>query len=334
MKALVTGATGFLGSAVVRELLRNGEEVRVLVRPNTNRLNLQGLDVEETLGDITDVASVRRALRGCDRVYHVAALYTLADPPQAYYRINVEGTRNVLQAALEAGVHKAVYTSTIAAVGSARGGSPADEDTVWDLGEFFLPYVTTKYQAEFEAWRACAKGLPVVVVNPTAPMGERDVKPTPTGKLIVDFLNGRMPFYPRMYLNVIDADDVAAGHRLAMEKGRPGERYILGGENVSVRQILAVLSRLTGVPAPRWPIPYPAALVAGFLGDLLLTKLLGRPSIVSLSSVRFLKRPMHASNRKAVQELGLTLTPLEDCLKKAVRWFHAHGYVKRPVRVP
>lgn len=334
MKALVTGATGFLGSAVVRELLRNGEEVRVLVRPSANRLNLQGLDMEEVPGDITDLDSVRRALKGCDRVYHVAALYTLADPPQAYYRINVEGTRNVLAASLEAGVRRVIHTSTIAAVGSARAGKPADEDTVWDLGEFFLPYVTTKYLAEVEAWRACARGLPVVVVNPTAPMGERDLRPTPTGKLIVDFLNGRMPFYPRMDLNVIDADDVAAGHRLAMEKGRPGERYILGGENVSVRKILAVLSRLTGVPIPKWPIPYPAAWVAGFLGDLVLARLLGRPSVVSLASVRFLKRPMHASNRKATQELGLTLTPLEECLKKAVRWFHAHGYIRRPIRVP
>lgn len=334
MKVLVTGATGFLGSAVVRELLRNGEEVRVLVRPKANRLNLQGLDLEEASGDITDLDSVRRALEGCDRVYHVAALYTLADPPQVYYRINVEGTRNVLAASLERGVSRVVHTSTIAAVGSARGGRLADEDTVWDLGEFFLPYVTTKYLAEVEAWRACAKGLPVVVVNPTAPMGERDLKPTPTGKLIVDFLNGRMPLYPRMDLNVIDADDVAVGHRLAMEKGTPGERYILGGENVSVGQILTVLSRLTGVPAPRWPIPYAAALVAGFLGDIVVAKLLGRPSVVSLASVRFLKRPMHASNQKAVQELGLKLTPLEECLKKAVRWFHAHGYLKKPIRVP
>lgn len=334
MKALVTGATGFIGSAVVRELLRNGEEVKVLVRPASNRLNLKGLEVEEAHGDITESESVRRALTGCDRVYHVAALYTMDDPPEAYYRVNVEGTRTILRACLDAGIRRVVYTSTIAAVGSSADGRPVNEESLWDLGEIFLPYVTTKYMAEFEAWRACARGLPVVVVNPTAPMGARDVKPTPTGRLIVDFLNGRMPLYPQLYLNVIDADDVATGHRLAMEKGRPGERYILGNQNVTVAQILASVSNLTGVPPPKMAIPYPAALVASFFAELVMTRVLGRPSMISVASARFMRRKLHASNEKAVRELGLTVAPIEECFKKAIRWFHEYGYIRRSIRVP
>ena len=334
MKALVTGATGLVGSAVVRELLKNGEEVKALVRSASNRLNLGGLEVEEAIGDITDYPSVRRALEGCDRAYHVAALYTMDDRPEAYYRVNVEGTRTVLRACQEAGVRRVVYTSTIAAVGSARGGRLADEDTVWDLGELFVPYVTTKYLAEFEAWRACSRGLPVVVVCPTGPMGARDVKPTPTGKLIVDFLNGRMPLYPPVAFNVIDVDDVALGHRLAMEKGRPGERYILANRNTSLGEVLQTVARLTGVPGPKMAIPYYVGVVFSFLAETVMTRLLRRPTLFTLDGARMVRRRMHASNEKAVRELGLTLTPFEEVLKKAIRWFHEHGYIRKPIRVP
>jgi len=334
MKALVTGATGLVGSAVVRELLRHGQEVKVLVRPTSNRLNLKGLDLEEVSGDITDYGSILNALKGCDRVYNVAALYTVSDPTDAYYRINVEGTRNVLRACLNAGIQRVVYTSTVGAVGSARNGRVADEETSWDLGDLNIPYATTKYIAEFEAYRAYTKGLPVVIVCPTGPMGERDVKPTPTGKLIVDFLNGKMPLYPQMHFNVIDVDDVALGHRLAMEKGRPGERYILGNKNVSLSEILHTIANLTGVPGPMMAIPYPAVLIVSFLAELFISHILHRPTMFTVGGARFLKRVMHASNEKAVKELGLTLTPFEEVLKKAIRWFHGHGYIRRPIRVP
>lgn len=334
MKTLVTGATGLVGSAVVRELLRSGHEVKVLVRPGSNRLNLKGLELEEAVGDVTDYNSVLVALKGCSRVYHVAALYTIGDPTEAYYRVNVGGTRNVLKACIEAGIEKVVYTSTVGAVGSARDGRLADEDTVWDLGDLNIPYVTTKFIAEFEAYRAYAKGLPVVIVCPTGPMGERDVKPTPTGRLIVDFLNGKMPLYPQMYFNVIDVDDVALGHRLAMEKGRPGERYILGNKNIALSDLLRTVAELAGVPGPKMAIPYPAALVFSFLAELLLAHILRRSTMFTVGSARFLRRKMHASNRKAVEELGLTLTPYEEVLKKAIRWFHSNGYIKRPIRVP
>lgn len=334
MKALVTGATGLVGSAVVRELLKNGEEVKVLVRPTSDRFNLQGLDVEEALGDITEPATLRAAMGGCDRVYHVAALYTMDDRPELYHRINVEGTRNVMRACEDAGVARVVYTSTVATVGSSRPGELADEDTLWDLGDLYIPYVTTKYVAEFEAYRAMARGLHVVVVCPAGPMGERDVKPTPTGKMIVDFLNGKMPAYPKMAFNVIDVDDVALGQRLAMEKGRIGERYILSNYNTTLREVLDTVARIAGVPGPKMAIPHSVGLVFSFFAELLVTKILRRPTLFSVAGARFLKRPMHFSNEKAVRELGLTLTPFETCLEKAVRWFQANGYIRKPISLP
>jgi dihydroflavonol-4-reductase len=334
MKALVTGATGFVGSAVVRELVGNGEEVKVLVRPTSDRRNLKGLAVEVAEGDITDLDSIRRALAGCDRVYHVAALYTMGDPAEAYYRVNVEGSRQVFRACMEAGIARVVYTSTIGAVGASSKNRPADEETVWDLGDLYVPYVTTKYIAEFEAYRAFARGLPVVIVNPCAPMGARDRKPTPTGKLILDFLNGKMPVYPPMHFNVVDVDDVARGHRLAMEKGRPGERYILGSDNVSLKQVLMTVSRMTGVPAPRMAIPYLVGVVFSFFAELVMTGLLRRPTLFTLDGARFVKKRLHASNRKAVTELGWTPAPFEACLRKAIRWYHEEGYLQKPIRLP
>lgn len=334
MKAFVTGATGLVGSAVVRELVRNGEEVKVLVRRSSNKLNLEGLDIEQAVGDITDYDSIREALVGCDRVYHVAALYTMDDRPEDYFRVNVEGTRTVLRACLNADIRRVVYTSSIAAVGSARNGKLADEETIWDLGELYIPYITTKYIAEFEAYRACTRGLPVVTVCPTGPMGARDVKPTPTGKLIVDFLNGKMPLYPPMYFNVIDVDDVALGHRLAMERGKPGERYILANHNTSLAEVLNTVARLTGVPGPKMAIPYYVGLVFSFFAELVMTKILGKPTLFTADGARAVRKRMHASNEKAVKELGLTLTPFEEVLAKAVRWFHENGYIKKPIRIP
>jgi len=334
MKALVTGATGFVGSAVVRELVQNGEEVKVLVRPTSDRRNLEGLPVETAEGDITDYASIRAALAGCDRVYHVAALYTMDDPEEAYYRVNVEGSRTVFRACLDAGVARVVYTSTIGAVGSCPRDRPADENTVWDLGDLYVPYVTTKFIAEAEAYRAMAEGLTVVVVNPCAPMGARDLKPTPTGKLIVDFLNGKMPLYPPMHFNVVDVDDVARGHRLAMERGRPGQRYILGNRNVSLGEVLRTVARMTGVRAPLAAIPYLAGVIFSFFAELVVTRLLGRPTLFTLDGARFVKKCMYADNRKAVEELGWSPAPWEESLRKAVRWYHEQGYIKKQIRLP
>ncbi len=203
-----------------------------------------------------------------------------------------------------------------------------------DMGDLYVPYVTTKYIAEFEAYRAMAQGLTVVIVNPCAPMGARDMKPTPTGKLIVDFLNGRMPVYPPMYFNVVDVDDVARGHRLAMEKGRPGQRYILGNENVSLREVLRTVARMTGVRGPLMAIPYLVGVIFSFFAELVVTGIFRKPTLFTLDGARFVKKCMYADNRKAVSELGWKPAPWEECLKKAVRWYYEEGYIKKKIRLP
>jgi dihydroflavonol-4-reductase len=219
-------------------------------------------------------------------------------------------------------------------VGASKKGRPADEETIWDLGDLYVPYVTTKYIAEFEAYRAFAQGLPVVIVNPCAPMGARDLKPTPTGKLIVDFLNGKMPMYPPMLFNVVDVDDVARGHRLAMEKGRLGQRYILGSENVSLKQVLRTVARMTGVRGPLMAIPVLVGVVFSFFAEFIITGILRKPTLFTVDGAWFVKKGMHASNRKAVAELGWNPAPLETCLRKAIRWYVENGYIKKQIRLP
>jgi len=326
---LVTGGTGFLGAHVVRALLDRGEAVRCLLRPTSNPANLEGLAVERREGDLRDPESLRQAVHGCEAVFHVAADYRLGAPdPSELYRSNVEGTRNVMAAAAEAGVRKVVYTSTVGALGLRPDGGPADESTPSRLDDMPGAYKRSKFLAEAEALCWAKRGLPVVVVNPSTPVGERDVKPTPTGQLIVDFLRGRMPAYVDTGLNLIDVRDVAQGHLLAAERGAVGERYILGNANLTLREILEALARLTGRRAPRISLPHWVPFAAA-LAYAPLARIAGRAPQLSLESVRMSRHRMFFDSGKAVRELGLPQTPVEEALLRAVRWFLGAGYLSR-----
>src|SRR5947208_16141663 len=284
--ALVTGATGFVGANVARELLREGATVRVLGRPGGDRRAIEGLKVDVCDGDLVDPASVRRAVEGARTVFHVAADYRLwARRPEEIYRANVEGTRGVLQAAADAGVTRVVYTSSVGALGIPKDGSPGTETTPVTLADMIGPYKTSKFLAEQVALGFALKGLPVVIVNPSAPVGPWDVKPTPTGQMVVDFLNGRMFATLDTGLNLVHVRDVARGHILAAERGRVGERYILGNQNLSLLEIFRRLARITGIPAPRFRVPYAAAWLAA-LGMEGAARLSGRAPRVPLTAVR------------------------------------------------
>jgi len=325
---LVTGGTGFVGTHVVRALRARGGSVRCLARPGSRRENLEGLDVEVVEGDLTDPASLARAIQGVSTLYHVAADYRLwARDPQELYRANAGGTENVLAAAAHAGVSKVVYTSSVAALGLAEDGSPGTEATPVSREKIIGHYKKSKYDAERVAEGWSKKGLPVVIVNPSTPIGERDVKPTPTGQMIVDFLNRRLPAYVDTGLNLIDVRDVAAGHLAAAEKGKPGERYILGHRDMSLKEILDALSRLTKLPAPSFRLPHWIPLtVAAFTTGV--ARVTGKAPRFSLESVRMSTHRMYFDPSRAVRELGLPQTPVEDALARAVEWFRAHGYVR------
>src|SRR5437016_9362855 len=327
MKALVTGSTGFVGAAVTRCLLEHGVDVRVLVRRDSDLRNLEGLKVEQAYGDLRDVASLRQALAGCRHLYHVAALYALWAPdPQIFYDTNVTGTRNLMEAARNSGVERIVYTSTIGAIGLPPGGGPGAEDTPVSLEQMVGHYKRSKFLAEQEVRTLARAGLPVVIVNPSAPVGAHDIKPTPTGQVIVDFMKGRMPAYIETGMNLVDVDDVAAGHLLAMEKGRIGERYILGNRNLMLREVFAILSRLTGVPAPTLKLPRWSILPLAYANQWLADYVTHRPPRIPLEGVKMAKYVMHYDCSKAMRELGLPQTPVEVALEKAVRWFRDHRY--------
>ncbi|MCH7499837.1 MAG: NAD-dependent epimerase/dehydratase family protein, partial [Nitrospinae bacterium] len=263
MKTLVTGTTGFLGAALLRELIADGRDVRVLVRPGADRSNIEGLDAEVVTGDLRDRDSLAAALQGCEVLYHAAAYYSLwSRDKRTMYDINVQGTRNILEAAMTENVRKVVYTSTVGCIGLWPDGRPADEQTPLDPAILCNDYKLSKYQAEQAALEFAGRGLPVVVVNPSAPVGPWDIKPTPTGKLILDFINGKMPAYLDTGLNLIDVRDCARGHLLAEQKGTVGERYILGNRNLSLHEILLALEKITGIPAPRIKMPYWVAYAA------------------------------------------------------------------------
>lgn len=326
MKALVTGATGFVGAAVARALIRTGVDVRVLARSDADPKNLEGLPVERIAGDLRDKESLRQALSGCRQLYHVAAHYALwAKNPSIFYEINVTGTRNLLEAAREVGIERTVYCSTIGAIGLPPGGGLGTEETPVSLEQMAGHYKRSKYLAEQEVLRLAAEGLPVVIVNPSAPVGESDVKPTPTGQVIVDFMKGRMPAYIETGMNIIDVDDVATGHLLAMEKGRQGERYILGCTNLLLREVFEILSKLTGIKAPALKLPRGAVLPLAYLNHW-LANVTGLPPRIPLEGVKMAKYKMHYDCSKAIRELGLPQNPPEIALRKAVRWFKAHGY--------
>lgn len=330
-KALVTGGTGFIGSHVVRHLLKQKVPVRCLVRAQSNRANLAGLDLEYVIGDLQDPSSFKTALRDCDTLFHVAADYRLwALHPEEMDRVNIEGTRRLFQAAGVAGIRRIVYTSSVAAVGRPcvnghLGVGQEELDPTPD--QLVGPYKRSKFASDLLARDFARQGLPVVVVNPSTPIGSGDIKPTPTGKMIVDFLNGRMPAYVATGLNFVDVEDVAAGHWLAAERGGIGERYILGNKNMTLKEFLETLARIAGRPAPRFRIPYAVAWVAGALSTG-LSYVTRREPAVPLDGVRMAHEPMYYDASKAVRELGLPQTPIEEAVQKAVSWFRENGYVR------
>jgi len=325
MKVLVTGATGFVGAAVARALSVAGWQVRVLVRAGSDRGNLQRLAVEVVEGDLADLSSLERALAGCSGLFHVAADYRLgARDPKPLYRTNVEGTRAILNAARTAGVGRIVYTSSVATIGIPSDGSPGDERTPVALSNMIGHYKRSKYLAEEVVRDAARMGMSVVIVNPSTPVGPGDIKPTPTGQLVLDAASGRMPAYVDTGLNIVHVDDVAAGHLLAFERGRAGERYILGGEDMTLQTILAQIARLVGRTPPRVRLPYAAVLPVAYLAEA-FARLSGRSGRVTLEGVRMSRKRMFFSSGKAVSELGYSWRPPLEAFEDAVRWFRERG---------
>lgn len=325
MKALVTGATGFVGAAVARALERAGWQVRVLVRSGSDRSNVQSLAAQVVEGDLADSNSLERALDGCAGLFHVAADYRLgARDPSQLYRTNVEGTRNILQAAGTAGVARIVYTSSVATIGIPPGGAPGEERTPVDLSHMIGHYKRSKYLAEELAKDAARAGMSVIIVNPSTPIGPGDIRPTPTGQLVLDAASGRMPAYVDTGLNIVHVDDVAAGHLLAYERGKAGERYILGGEDMTLQTILAQIARLVGRTPPRVRLPYAAVLPVAYLAEA-FAKLSGRSGRVTLEGVRMSRKRMFFSSAKAVSELGYRWRPPIEAFEDALRWFRERG---------
>jgi dihydroflavonol-4-reductase len=327
--ALVTGANGFVGCHVVRALCARGMQVRAFVRPNSDRRALEGVECELAFGDVRDRTAVDLAVTGCDQVYHVAAdyrLWVLDEAPM--YDANVQGTRNILEAAASAGVQRIVHTSTVGALGIAKDGV-GREDTPVTLDQMVGPYKRSKFLAEVEVLKAARQGVPVVIVNPSTPVGPLDYKPTPTGRVIVDFLNRRMPAYVDTGLNLVGVEDCARGHLLAAERGRIGEKYILGGENLSLKQILQRLARLSGLPAPRVRLPFAVALGFAFGAEAVARIITHRPPRASLTEVRMARKPMFFDSAKARAELGCDAGPIDDALRRAVEFFREIGIASR-----
>ncbi len=326
---LLTGASGFVGSAVLRKLQAAGHQVRVLVRPTSSRRNLVGFDVEVFTGDLTEPATLARAIHGCRVLFHVAADYRLwSCDPRILYRSNVEGTRHVLQAALEAGVERVVYTSSVATLGIRPDHKPADEATPATLADMVGHYKRSKYLAEEAVMRLiCETGLPVVIVNPSTPIGPRDLKPTPTGRMVLDAAAGRMPAYVDTGLNIVHVDDVAHGHLLAFERGQVGERYILGGTNMTLREILIKISAIVGRSAPKLRLPHNLVLPIAYAAET-WARMSGREPRLNVDGVRMAKKRMYFSSTKAARVLGYSPRSAEAALEDAVRWFKEQGYLK------
>jgi dihydroflavonol-4-reductase len=327
LKAFVTGATGFLGSHVARVLADQGADLRLLVRPTSNLKNLEGLKAETATGDLRDAASLEKAMSGCDTVFHVAADYRLwVRDPDEMYRSNVDGTRALIEAARKNGVGRVVYTSSVATVGFTSDGRPADEDSPVSLATMIGHYKRSKFMAEQVALEAGRSGMHVVTVNPTTPIGEQDVKPTPTGRIVVDFLKRKFPAYVETGLNLVDVRECARGHVAALEKGRSGERYILGGEDLTLKQILDKLGQITGLPSPKIKLPYIFAFAAGVVDEAVTGLVLRREPRATVDTVRMGKKKMFASSAKAERELGWKIVPIDSALRRAVEWFRANGY--------
>ena len=329
MSTLVTGGTGFVGAAVVRALIARGERPRCLVRRDSDRRNLEGLNVDLVEGDLTDADSLKAALQGCTALFHVAADYRIwVRDPQIMQRVNVEGTRQLMEAALRQGVQRVIYTSSVAVLGKAPGGAPADEETPVTLGDMIGVYKRSKFLAEVKVRRLQREaGLPVVTVNPSTPIGPRDVKPTPTGRMVVEAAAGRLPAFVDTGLNVAHVDDVAAGHLLAFDKGVVGERYLLGGENLNLAEILGQVAALRGRRPPRLRLPrrplFPLAYAAeGW------ARISGGPEpLLTVDGLKMAAKPMYFSHDKAARDLGYRPRPAVEAIADAVRWFEAEGYL-------
>jgi dihydroflavonol-4-reductase len=326
MKTFVTGATGFIGASIVRELLKDGREVRAMVRTTSTLSNLKGLDVEVWRGDLLDASSLRSGLKGCDVLFHAAADYRLwTRNPDEMFRTNVGGTTAILEAALDSGLSRVVYTSSVGTLGNPGDGVPGNEDTQVSLADMVGPYKKSKFLAEREAERFFALGLPVVIVNPSTPVGPWDIKPTPTGKIIVDFLKRRMPAYLDTGLNLISVEECARGHILAEQRGCPGRKYILGNVNLSLREIFRMLQEITGIPAPKVRLPYAPVLAAAWLNEG-LSRVTGREPLIPLAGVLMAAHHMYFDSGRAVRELGLSQTPVAESLLRAVEWFRTNNY--------
>ena len=327
MKVLVTGATGFIGGNVARVLQARGYDVRALIRAGSSTLTLRDTGIETLPGDVRDRESVARAIDGCQGLVHCAALYSFWEPdPNLLYETNVTGTRTVLEEAIKAGVARSVYTSTVSTVRIPKGGVGTEENTP-SQKELVGHYKRSKFLAEREALDLASKGLDVVVVNPTTPVGPWDVKPTPTGRMVLDFLRGRIPAYIETGMNLVDVEDVAVGHVLALEKGRPGERYLLGNRNLTLRQVFGLLEVVSGMKGPKIRIPPWLAMGAGYVDEFVEGRVLRRKPWIPLEGLKVSRKPMYVSCEKAIKELGMPQSSLEDALQKAIRWFRDYGYV-------
>ena len=329
MTVLITGASGFVGSAVLRRLLADGAAVRALVRPASDRRNLDGLDVEVVTGDLGDRGSLARAVRGCEALFHVAADYRLwTRDADAMMRTNIGGSRDIVREAAEAGVARIVYTSSVATLGLNADGSPADEDTEVTLSDMIGPYKQSKFMAEEEVRRLAHRhGAPVVIVNPSTPAGPRDIKPTPTGRMIVEAASGRMPAFVDTGLNIVHVDDVAHGHLMAWRRGEIGQRYVLGGDNMALRDILAGIARAAGRRPPRIRIPHGAIMPIAYLAEAWTRITGGTEPFVTVDGIRMARKKMYFSSGKAERALGYRHRPAAAALGDAVAWFKDNGYV-------
>src|ERR1700761_3038862 len=327
MKVFLTGATGFIGAHVAKHLAAEGAQLRVLVRPTSNLANLEGLQAETIVGDLLQPESLRSSIRGCEALMHVAADYRLwVRNPQTMYASNVEGTRSLLRIAREEGVARVVYTSSVATMGFKEDGTIVDETTPVLLADMVGHYKRSKFMAEQVAIEAARDGQQVIILNPTTPIGPQDIKPTPTGRIVVDFLNRKFPAYVDTGLNLVDVAEVARAHAAALKKGRSGERYILGGENLTLKQILDKMSASTGLPSPAMKVPHSVAMIFAFFDETITGRILGKEPRATVEAGRMGRKKMFASSAKAQRELDFRIVPVYQALRAAIEWFRAHGY--------
>jgi dihydroflavonol-4-reductase len=327
MKVFLTGATGFVGSHVARAYVAEGAELRLLTRATSNRAAIENLKADLVVGDLRQPESLRTALRGCDALVHVAADYRLwVRDPKEMYAANIDGTRELLRIAREEGVAKVVYTSSVATMGFRGDGSIVDESTPVSLKDMIGVYKRSKFLGEQEAIAATRAGQHVIILNPTTPIGAGDAKPTPTGRIVVDFLNRKFPAYVDTGLNLVDVVEVARMHVVALERGTPGERYILGGENLTLKQILDRMSAITGLPSPTMKVPHAMAMAFAFFDETFTGKIRGKEPRATVEEVRMSRKIMFASSARAERELGFKMVPIYNALRAAIEWFIARGY--------